>query len=385
MANLKIFLSSTCYDLAVVRSQLRNFFFDLGYEPVLSEYSDVLFDPRQHTHTSCLQEIPNCDMIVLIIGSRFGGGAIPEALDKIDLDKVKEASKAKNFGSDGKFSVTQLEVLNAIQSGIPIFTFVDSGVLHDHLTYEKNKDKPILKDIEFPHIEKQETAIYIFEFINYLRLRTENNNVIEFSKLDDIEEHLKKQWSSLFQRLLFEQRNKQNEAQRIDFIANQIADIKTAIMTSISDSKLKETAKGAIKFRTLLEFIYYLATESGRISVHEVLTSDREWGEILKIFHINDVFAESSKTVSSRTILLLQDETYFRTNLHPSAIKRIETEWDMFRQLTDEVRQAIINAVIDNSDIRFFGRVKYFPEKYEFEDGYQSTSVRQDSDEDIPF
>lgn len=385
MANLKIFLSSTCYDLAVVRSQLRNFFFDLGYEPVLSEYSDVLFDPRQHTHSSCLQEIPNCDMIVLIIGSRFGGGAIPEALDKIDLDKIKEASKAKSFGSDSKFSVTQLEVLNAIQSGIPIFTFVDSGVLHDHLTYEKNKDKPILKDIEFPHIERQETAIYIFEFINYLRLRTENNNVIAFSKLDDIEEHLKKQWSALFQRLLFEQRNKQNEEQRIDYIANQIADIKTAIMTSISDSKLKETAKGAIQFRTLVEFIYYLATESGKTSAHEILTSDREWSEILRIFDIDETFTESGKTFSSKTILLLQNETYFRVNLPLSIIKRIETEWDMFRQLTSEVRQAIINAVIDNSDIRHIGRVRYVAEKYEFENRDQHTSIKQDSDEDIPF
>lgn len=384
MANLKIFLSSTCYDLGVVRSQLRNFFADLGYEPVLSEYSDVLFDPRQHTHVSCLQEIPNCDIIVLIIGSRYGGRAIPEALEKIDLEKIKEVSASKGFGLDGKFSVTQLEVLNAIQSGIPIFTFVDSGVMHDHLTYEKNKDKPILKEIDFPHVEKQETAIYIFEFINYLRLRAENNSVIEFSKLDDIEEHLKKQWSALFQRLLFEQRNKQGETERIDYIANQIADIKTAIMTSISDSRLKETAKGAIKFRTLVEFIYFLATEARRLSPHEILTSDLEWNEILKIFEIEEIFGESSKAYSSKTILLCRNQTYFRANLPPAIFKRIETDWNMFRQLTNEVRQAIINAVIDNSDIKFLGRVRYIPERYDFHADNRSSDI-EDSDDDIPF
>jgi hypothetical protein len=50
MAGPKIFVSSTCYDLSMARDQLRNFLIGLGYEPVLSEYSDVLFDPRVHTH-----------------------------------------------------------------------------------------------------------------------------------------------------------------------------------------------------------------------------------------------------------------------------------------------------------------------------------------------
>lgn len=85
MPSPKIFLSSTCYDLGIVREQLRSFFLRLGYDPILSEYSDILYDPRTHTHTSCIQEVPNADIVVVLIGSRFGGRAIPEALNAVDI------------------------------------------------------------------------------------------------------------------------------------------------------------------------------------------------------------------------------------------------------------------------------------------------------------
>ena len=47
--------------------------------------NDVLYDPRNHTHESCIKEIQSCDMIIFIIGSRFGGTAVSDALSKIDL------------------------------------------------------------------------------------------------------------------------------------------------------------------------------------------------------------------------------------------------------------------------------------------------------------
>ena len=52
MPSPKVFVSSTCYDLGMAREQLRSFLLRIGYEPILSEYSDILYDPRAHTHTS---------------------------------------------------------------------------------------------------------------------------------------------------------------------------------------------------------------------------------------------------------------------------------------------------------------------------------------------
>lgn len=55
MSALRVFISSTCYDLGIARESLRKFIVSLGYEPVMSDYSDVLYDPRIHTHTSIAQ------------------------------------------------------------------------------------------------------------------------------------------------------------------------------------------------------------------------------------------------------------------------------------------------------------------------------------------
>ncbi len=40
MAGLKVFVSSTCYDLALVRNQLRTFIQNLGHDPIMSDYND---------------------------------------------------------------------------------------------------------------------------------------------------------------------------------------------------------------------------------------------------------------------------------------------------------------------------------------------------------
>ncbi len=150
MASLKIFVSSTCYDLAIVRTELREFLLNLGHEPIMSDFNDVLFDPRLHTHESCIQEIGNADIVLLVIGSRYGGAAIPKVVSAVDLDSLKSLSKGnKLLESPDKMSITQLEILKAVESGIPIFTFIDSRVAHDHLFYEKNKNKGILESLYF--------------------------------------------------------------------------------------------------------------------------------------------------------------------------------------------------------------------------------------------
>lgn len=143
MANLRVFLSSTCYDLSVVRGQLRQFIEGLGHDPVMSDYNDVVFDPRIHTHTSCIDEVAGADAVVVIIGSRFGGRVVPQALAKVDLEALKLISKSNDLlKSKDNISITQLEVLKAIEASIPVFAFVEDRVMHDHATYEKTKQNP---------------------------------------------------------------------------------------------------------------------------------------------------------------------------------------------------------------------------------------------------
>ncbi|SHK66468.1 protein of unknown function [Reichenbachiella agariperforans] len=376
MANLKILLSSTCYDLSIVRSQVRSFIQKMGYEPVMSDNSDILYDPRTHTHISCVKEVENCDMAVLIIGSRFGGEAIPQTLDELDIEGLKPKSRNVKFWETVEhISVTQAEILKCVELGLPIFTFVDSGVMHDHFVYEKNKNKEFIKNIEFPSIEKKETAQYIFEFINFIRLRSENNSIVEFSKLEDIEIFLKKQWAAYFQRLLQEQQNKKGEFRRLDFVANELADIKAALFSSISSEDLRDTASGAIRFRRLIDSLAVLAPDK----YEEYLMSNSRWETIFKSKIGIEEIIQSDGIQGPRAFsyLIRKDRKFFIMRYPLRFLERMEGEWNEFKKLNEPTKTAIIKAIKDISDDRFF-HLRFKDKK--FEDFIEESNNESDDD-----
>lgn len=363
MPSPKIFVSSTCYDLGMAREQLRAFLLRLGYDPILSEYSDVLYDPRTHTHTSCIQDVPNADMVVLLIGSRFGGRAVPEALSVIDLENLVNSSfDVTVLNEPEKLSITQLEVLKAIDASVPVFAFVDEKVMHDQLVYQKNKD--ISDKIRFPSIDKPETAKYIFEFISFLHHRNKGNAVIPFSRISDIESHLLKQWGSLFQKLLREQREGASETRKMFTISEQIEDIKTAIISTIGNAQSRDVARGVIKYRRLADFLsglqfpnYSLVTE-GTIPFDELLS---EAG----IVAVRDI--PGPRPTFGRSALIKSDGTFYEMRFPRDFLTRVAVDWTTFVALTPEVRGIIFDAISDMghmgpSQLRY--RVEQFSEYF---------------------
>lgn len=353
MAKLRIFVSSTCYDLGVIRSELRPFIVSLGHEPVMSDYSDILYDPRSHTHDSCIKEVPNCDMVVLIIGSRFGGTGMPSVLEGFDFDALRAlSSKAELFEYKDKLSITQLEILKAAEQSIPVYAFVDEKVFHDHHVYEKNKGKPeVIDAIEFPSIQKKETAKYIFEFINFLTHRTHNNSITPFSRLDDIKENLLGQWSQLFQRLLSENRNRSIESRRYMDFSERLDDLKAVIMASIATPNLRDTARGAIQFRHLITFLSSLHAPN----LKDLLLSDYSWVELLKEFDIREIKEidfEGGRMMRPDLFLIRNDGTFYRCRYSLSVIEDIRIDWSNFVQIDKESRAAIVDASLEDRDTR---------------------------------
>ena len=57
MANPRVFVSSTYYDLKHVRSSLDIFIETLGYESVLSEKGDIAYSPNMPLDESCYREV----------------------------------------------------------------------------------------------------------------------------------------------------------------------------------------------------------------------------------------------------------------------------------------------------------------------------------------
>lgn len=363
MAGLKVFVSSTCYDLSSIRTQLRSFLISLGHEPIMSEYSDILYDFRVHTHNSCIEEVKNADVVILIIGSRFGGNAIPEAINRIDVDSLKAKSKSTTALEGRNLSVTQLEILKAIDVGIPVFPFIDSSVLHDHLFYEKNKGKPFINEIKFPSVEKNDTAPYIFEFINFLRQKDYGNSIFPFSSPIDIEDIIKKQFSLLLQRLISEQRNSHAEMKRIDNLTEQFEELKTAMLASFGDTINKEAAKGVIKYRRLYDVLISLG-----MSTSSFINNKLNWLETLESLGIDKIlpletlpehvrerlYGDSGRRFSSsRTLIIKKDKKVYECRFPVSVFHNCEMELEQFIHLQDDVKKTIAES------IREFARPEY--------------------------
>lgn len=104
-----IFISSTCYDLAQIRNDVRAFADASDYSPILSEHNDFAVDTDLIAVENCFNNIKNhADIYVLIIGNRYGS-----------LHKT------------GK-SITNIEYREAVLKGIPIYIFLrrDTEVLY---------------------------------------------------------------------------------------------------------------------------------------------------------------------------------------------------------------------------------------------------------------
>lgn len=351
MASLRVFISSTCYDLSVIRSQLRQFIERLGHEPVMSDYNDVVYDPISHTHTSCIDEVAGVDAVVVIIGSRFGGTVVPQALQSVDIESLKSVSKSHSMLKEKEhISITQLEVLKAIERSIPVFAFVDQRVWHDHATYEKNKGKPIADQIEYDSIDKPSTAKYVFEFINFLRHRNSNNAITTFSRLQDIEDALRKQWSGLFQSLLMERRTRLLDRRKIEDLTDQFENLKAAILAAVGSNDDKQIARGVVRYRKLFDFIsaFRLSDQNAILS-----GSQKSWVELMEKLTVITIIPAMGDVRDDRFnhrtpfhYMIRSDGTFYIV-YRPFDIDMLSQEWETFMEIRPESRAIIVDALTE--------------------------------------
>jgi hypothetical protein len=174
MAKPRIFISSTYYDLKSIRSDLERFIRGRGFEPVMSERGHIPFQSDKALEEACYKEIEICDILVSIIGGRYG-----------------------NESRTVPYSISQSELKTALNLGKPVYIFVEKNVFYEYRTYEQNKD---VKKIKYTAVD--DTRIY--KFLEEVMSLPSNNPVKDFENSGDIIEYLQEQWAGLFQRLLEE-------------------------------------------------------------------------------------------------------------------------------------------------------------------------------------
>lgn len=174
MAKPRVFLSSTFYDLRKVRDEVGTFIRTQGFEPVMFERGQIAYGRDEAPVEYCYKEIELCDILVSIVGGRFG---------------------SESF--ETTYSVSQQELRYAVQLNRQLYVFVDKQVLMEYEIYKINKE---VENMRFMHVDDRR----IYEFLDQLYLLPKNNPIFPFESAEDIIQILREQWAGLFQRMLLE-------------------------------------------------------------------------------------------------------------------------------------------------------------------------------------
>ncbi len=156
----KVFVSSTIYDFRDLRSALKFWLEELGYEVLLSDHNDFPVQADLNSYETCLHASDECDYFIVLVGSRVGGW----------------------YDKDNRVSITQAEYRRAYEGLLAgrqkIIAFVrqdlwdvreDRNELERHLKSEALHNAE-LDDSEIDRITKHSSkfandAQFTFDFI----------------------------------------------------------------------------------------------------------------------------------------------------------------------------------------------------------------------------
>lgn len=231
MRKTKIFISSTCYDLSQIRQDLKDGIRSIGHEPILSESRDFPVNPALSSVENCIEAVKNeADIFVLIMGNQYG----------CQLESGR--------------SITNTELLTAIEKGIPIYTFTLKKMVNILPVWKKNPNG------DYSNIVDNNK---VFEFIDEVRNKRALWN-FEFDSAQDILEILKAQLS---------------------FLLNASLE-KTKSLNGINESLLSKVSGKAIEYLVNkpknYEILFFFQVLTDEINRYKYIKKDCEHSVVLK-------------------------------------------------------------------------------------------------------
>lgn len=204
MAKLKVFISSTYYDLKHVRSYVGDFIQKMGYEAIMSEKGRIAYNPDHALDKSCYRESESSDIFILILGGRYGS-----AVSDIDTSSLTD-----EFYQQYE-SVTQKEFDAAQNRDIPTYILVEKSVMAEYETFKKNRKNTT---INYAHVD----SVNIFHFLDSILERKRNNATYQFEQAQEIELWLREQWSGYFKEIL----EKRSQNKQLNSLTQQVSELK---------------------------------------------------------------------------------------------------------------------------------------------------------------
>lgn len=280
----RIFVSSTFYDLKYVREDLAGFIRAHDFEPIMFEEGDIGYEPGKALDDSCYEAMRNSDMAILIIGGQYGSDAT-----KQDTDKTDEF-----------ISITQKEFKSAVDSGIPVFAFIDTKVHAEYEVYKNNFEIINKSDNDFKFNNTKD--IRVFKFIRNVYTMG-NIPVNEFIKISDIKKFLSKQWSDMFKKHLSQlKENKEIESikssvSQLESLVNKMSVMLDAIGKNVLNKESNEYAniKNQQKAIEICEKIKSMCQIAFELNGETLTTEKRSCNIIEMLFNWNDIIISIKK------------------------------------------------------------------------------------------
>ena len=332
MAKPRVFISSTFYDLRQVRADVEQFLKGIGYESVRNEEGTIPYGKEESLEQYCYKEILNCDILISIIGGRFGS----------------ESKTSDENDFEGRSSISQQELKTALKENKQVYIFIDKNVKAEFETFRLNKG---ISGIRYCYVND----IRIYNFIDEIISLPNNNNIKDFETSADIVTYLREQFAGLFHHFISRQ-DRERELNLIEKLQGQT-----------------ETLDRMIKYLNDLN-------KDHKAEMEEILMLNHPLIRCLKKYlHLNFKFYISSIVdliglLSSRSFQRkqeLEDELYFVWKCeYPWSIETLKIAKQLFR---------------DNGHLKFLSDEEWNDSYIIYEEDNNLRTTTQTPDNNLPF
>ena len=176
MKGPRIFISSTIYDFKDLRSSVKFYLEENGFDVQTSETTDFDVDTTNHSDEACLNNIETCQYFTLSIGGRKGG--LYDKEKNISITQA-EYRKAYDLAKDGK-----LKLLSFVRKEI-------YDIRIDRKSLSKCIDNSLILSVSSPIINDPD---FVFGFIDEVSKNAETSHgekpvanwIFQFNDFKDI-------------------------------------------------------------------------------------------------------------------------------------------------------------------------------------------------------
>lgn len=188
---MRIFLSSTAYDLLDIRAKVVEILTKQGHEVIFHESPTFPAKVDLHSHDQCILAIEDCDTVVCVVDKRYGGPYSGELLAEnkpIKFSISGKDAKGEKLKEEievpiSKMSITWCELNTAYLLNKNVITFSRQRTLDEKETRRHNQ---YLKTFRPAYAERNE----LFDFIDWITKQKRNNWIVPFNTVVDFEEKL---------------------------------------------------------------------------------------------------------------------------------------------------------------------------------------------------